>query len=98
MATSDDAPLDQHVERDGQRRLRRPADRPDFLFWPMLFDNVAIRLLGSDDFSAAAKQQLILPTRPETVRCRSRSMARCLWSDSQRPTTTSTPVLAGASL
>jgi NADPH:quinone reductase len=32
-------------------------DRPDFPFWPMLFDNVMIRLLGSDDFSAASKQQ-----------------------------------------
>jgi NADPH:quinone reductase len=33
------------------------GDRPDFPFWPMLFDNVVIRLLGSDDFSAASKQQ-----------------------------------------
>jgi len=32
-------------------------DRPDFPFWPMLFDNIVIRLLGSDDFSAASKQQ-----------------------------------------
>ncbi len=32
-------------------------DRPDFPFWPMLFDNVTIRLLGSDDFSVEAKQQ-----------------------------------------
>ena len=32
-------------------------DRPGFPFWPMLFDNVTIRLLGSDDFPAAAKQQ-----------------------------------------
>jgi NADPH2:quinone reductase len=32
-------------------------DRPDFPFWPMLFDNVTIRLLGSDDFPAAAMQQ-----------------------------------------
>lgn len=32
-------------------------DRPDFPFWPMLFDNVTIRLLGSDDFPPAAKQQ-----------------------------------------
>lgn len=32
-------------------------DRPDFPFWPMLFDNVTIRLLGSDDFPAEAKQQ-----------------------------------------
>jgi NADPH:quinone reductase len=32
-------------------------DRPDFPFWPMLFDNAVIRLLGSDDFPASAKQQ-----------------------------------------
>lgn len=32
-------------------------DRPGFPFWPMLFDNVTIRLLGSDDFPSSAKQQ-----------------------------------------
>jgi NADPH2:quinone reductase len=32
-------------------------DRPGLPFWPMLFDNVTIRLLGSDDFPAAAEQQ-----------------------------------------
>jgi NADPH:quinone reductase len=32
-------------------------DRPDFPFWPMLFANLTIRLLGSDDFPAAAKRQ-----------------------------------------
>jgi len=32
-------------------------DRSGFAFWPMLFDNITIRLLGSDDFPAAAKQQ-----------------------------------------
>jgi len=32
-------------------------DRPGFPFWPMLFNNVTIRLLGSDDFPAAARQQ-----------------------------------------
>jgi NADPH:quinone reductase len=32
-------------------------DRPDFPFWPMLFDNMTIRLIGSDDFPVAAKQQ-----------------------------------------
>ena len=31
--------------------------RPDFDFWPMLFANLTIRLLGSDDFSSAAKHQ-----------------------------------------
>jgi NADPH2:quinone reductase len=33
------------------------ADRPEIPFWPLLFANVAIRLLGSDDFSAQAKAQ-----------------------------------------
>jgi NADPH:quinone reductase len=33
------------------------ADRPEIPFWPMLFANVTLRLLGSDDFSAEAKQQ-----------------------------------------
>ncbi|PBC36048.1 oxidoreductase [Rhodococcus sp. ACPA4] len=30
---------------------------PRIPFWPMLFDNVTIRLLGSDDFSTEAKSQ-----------------------------------------
>jgi len=33
------------------------VDRPEFSFWPMLFDNVIIRLLGSDDFPVQAKRQ-----------------------------------------
>ncbi|MGO8861443.1 MAG: NADPH:quinone reductase, partial [Acidimicrobiales bacterium] len=32
-------------------------ERPDFSFWPMLFNNVTIRLLGSDDFPIEAKRQ-----------------------------------------
>jgi NADPH:quinone reductase len=31
--------------------------RPAFDFWPMLFANLTMRLLGSDDFPAAAKHQ-----------------------------------------
>jgi NADPH2:quinone reductase len=31
--------------------------RPEVDFWPMLFANLTIRLLGSDDFPAAAKHQ-----------------------------------------
>jgi NADPH2:quinone reductase len=31
--------------------------RPDFDFWPMLFANLTIRLLGSDDFPVAAKHR-----------------------------------------
>jgi NADPH:quinone reductase len=33
------------------------AERPEIPFWSMLFANVTLRLLGSDDFSAEAKQQ-----------------------------------------
>lgn len=33
------------------------SDRPELPFWPMLFANVTLRLLGSDDFSAEAKQK-----------------------------------------
>jgi NADPH2:quinone reductase len=33
------------------------AERPEIPFWPLLFANVTLRLLGSDDFSADAKQQ-----------------------------------------
>jgi NADPH:quinone reductase len=33
------------------------SDRPEIPFWPMLFANLTIRLLGSDDFPAAAKHQ-----------------------------------------
>jgi NADPH2:quinone reductase len=33
--------------------------RPDFDFWPMLFANLTIRLLGSDDFPAAAMHQAV---------------------------------------
>ena len=32
-------------------------DRPDLPFWPMLFANLTIRLLGSDDFPHEAKRQ-----------------------------------------
>ena len=32
-------------------------DRPDLPFWPMLFANLTVRLLGSDDFPQSAKRQ-----------------------------------------
>jgi len=32
-------------------------DRTEFPFWPLLFNNVTLRLLGSDDFPVAAKRQ-----------------------------------------
>jgi NADPH:quinone reductase len=33
------------------------VDRPEIPFWPLLFNNATLRLLGSDDFPADAKQQ-----------------------------------------
>lgn len=34
-----------------------PAERPSLPFWPLLFANATLRLLGSDDFPTDAKQQ-----------------------------------------
>jgi NADPH:quinone reductase len=59
VAFSDNVDLDAAVVKN-QAVIAAYAtrhDRPDFPFWPMLFDNVTIRLLGSDDFPAQAKQQ-----------------------------------------
>jgi NADPH2:quinone reductase len=59
VAFSDNIDLDAAVAKNvtviAAYATRR--DRPDFPFWPMLFDNLTIRLLGSDDFPATAKQQ-----------------------------------------
>ena len=59
VAFSDNIDLDAQVARNGAviaaYATRDP--RPRFDFWPMLFDNLTIRLLGSDDFPAEAKQQ-----------------------------------------
>jgi NADPH2:quinone reductase len=59
VAFSDNVDLDAAVARN-QTVIAAYAsrhDRPDFPFWPMLFDNVVIRLLGSDDFPMDAKRQ-----------------------------------------
>jgi NADPH2:quinone reductase len=34
-----------------------PEPEPRIPFWPLLFNNIAIRLLGSDDFAAADKRR-----------------------------------------
>ena len=34
-----------------------PQERPDLPYWPLAFQNVTVRLLGSDDFPAEAKRQ-----------------------------------------
>jgi NADPH2:quinone reductase len=59
VSFSDNVDLDAAVAKVGTviAAYATRADRPDFPFWPMLFDNVTIRLLGSDDFPARAKDQ-----------------------------------------
>lgn len=59
VAFSDNVDLDAQVAKLGAviAAYATRAERPDFPFWPMLFDNLTIRLLGSDDFPAPAKQQ-----------------------------------------
>lgn len=59
VAFSDNADIDAAVVKNEAviAAYATRQDRPDFPFWPMLFANVTIRLLGSDDFPAAAKQQ-----------------------------------------
>jgi NADPH2:quinone reductase len=59
VAFSDNVDLDAAVAKN-QAVIAAYAtrdDRPDFPFWPMLFDNITIRLLGSDDFPTEAKRQ-----------------------------------------
>jgi NADPH:quinone reductase len=59
VALSDNADLDAAVVgTDGViAAYASRADRPEIPFWPLLFANVTVRLLGSDDFPAEAKQQ-----------------------------------------
>jgi NADPH2:quinone reductase len=57
VALSANADLDAAVVRNGAvvAAYASPGDRPALPFWPMLFANVTIRLLGSDDFPQDAK-------------------------------------------
>ena len=59
VAFSDNVDLDAAVARNGAvlAAYATRAERPELPFWPMLFDNLTIRLLGSDDFPVEAKQQ-----------------------------------------
>jgi NADPH2:quinone reductase len=59
VAFSDNVDLDAAVVKNGAviATYATRRDRPDFPFWPLLFDNVTIRLLGSDDFPVEAKQR-----------------------------------------
>lgn len=59
VAFSDNIDLDATVAKN-QAVIAAYAtrqERPTFSFWPMLFDNVTIRLLGSDEFPVEAKRQ-----------------------------------------
>jgi NADPH:quinone reductase len=57
VALSANADLDAAIVRNGAvlAAYASPKDRPELPFWPMLFANVTIRLLGSDDFPPDAK-------------------------------------------
>src|SRR5580698_3592726 len=57
VALSANADLDAAVVRNGAvvAAYASTRDRPELPFWPMLFANVTIRLLGSDDFPQEAK-------------------------------------------
>jgi NADPH:quinone reductase len=59
VAFSDNVDLDARVVRNqaviAAYATRDP--RPGFAFWSMLFDNVSIRLLGSDDFPDTARRR-----------------------------------------
>jgi NADPH2:quinone reductase len=59
VAFSDNADLDAAVVANDAviAAYASRADRPELPFWPMLFVNTTLRLLGGDDFSAEAKQQ-----------------------------------------
>ena len=59
VAFSDNIDLDAPVAANGAViAAYATRDRPpDFDFWPMLFDNLTIRLLGSDDFPPDARIQ-----------------------------------------
>lgn len=57
VALSPNADLDAAVVGNGAviAAYASAQDRPELPFWPLLFANVTIRLLGSDDFPQAAK-------------------------------------------
>lgn len=59
VALSDNADLDAAIVANDAviAAYGTRGERPELPFWPLLFANVTIRLLGSDDFSPEAKQQ-----------------------------------------
>lgn len=61
VAFSDNIDLDAAVVRNGASVVAYATrrERPEFPFWPMLFANVSIRLIGSDDFPAEARHRAV---------------------------------------
>ncbi|MFI6937136.1 NADPH:quinone reductase [Streptomyces sp. NPDC050287] len=59
VALSDNADLDNAVVTNGAviAAYATRDGRPRLPFWPLLFNNVTLRMLGSDDFPDAAKRQ-----------------------------------------
>ncbi|MEV5675538.1 NADPH:quinone reductase [Streptomyces sp. NPDC052069] len=59
VALSDNADLDSAIAADNAviAAYATRADRPQLPFWPMLFNNITLRLLGSDDFPLQARRQ-----------------------------------------
>ncbi|RSM44859.1 NADPH:quinone reductase [Amycolatopsis balhimycina DSM 5908] len=59
VALSDNADLDDAVAANGAviAAYATRSDRTEIPFWTLLFNNVTLRLLGSDDFPAEAKRQ-----------------------------------------
>lgn len=59
VALSDNADLDSAIAADNTviAAYATRADRPQLPFWPMLFNNITLRLLGSDDFPLQARRQ-----------------------------------------
>lgn len=67
VSLSDNADLDNAVVANGAviAAYATRADRTEIPFWPLLFNNVVLRLIGSDDFPEEAKCQAArdLPNR-----------------------------------
>ncbi|MFD7001438.1 NADPH:quinone reductase [Streptomyces mirabilis] len=59
VALSDNAELDSAIAATDAviAAYATRADRTEIPFWPLLFNNVTLRLLGSDDFPAEARRQ-----------------------------------------
>ncbi|SEP98456.1 NADPH2:quinone reductase [Streptomyces sp. yr375] len=59
VALSDNADLDNAIAANNAviAAYATRADRTEIPFWPLLFNNVTLRLLGSDDFPAEARSR-----------------------------------------